>query len=88
MKLRSNSFELPKTRTQFMVEMKAYNNLLGLIVVSLVTACGGGSDNSSSVSVPTNTAPSFVSDGSLTAVEGDLAIASLEVQDLSRVMRV
>ena len=52
-----------------------------------LVACGGGgggsaSDVSSIASISPNTAPSFVSDGELTVLEGSLEIASIEVRDL------
>ena len=49
-----------------------------VILAPLLIACGGGS----STVVPVNTAPSFVSSGAFSVVEGSLAVGSVEVRDL------
>ena len=55
----------------------------GLVILApSMIACGGGSGGGSSVGVPTNTAPSFVSSGAFSVVEGSLAVGSVEVKDL------
>jgi len=51
-------------------------------LILLLSACGGGSGDGSSAVVPVNNAPSFVSSGALSAVEGSLLIGSIEVKDL------
>ena len=62
--------------------MNRLSCLLGVFVVTLLSACGGGSDGGSSAVVPVNTAPSFVSSGAFSVVEGSLAVGSVEVKDL------
>ena len=62
--------------------MGAQRILAGLLLTVGLPACGGGSGGGSSAVVPVNTAPSFVSSGAFSVVEGSLAVGSVEVKDL------